>query len=160
AGLVDHEPRLRKALTDPAVSADAKRSLLGSLVRGRVSDLSLTVAEEVVGARLREHELAEDLDALAAEAAFSAADRAGALERVEDQVFRFSRIHAQAGELRQALTDPVLSLGTKQAVVADLLEDRVSEETLLLVRELIARGRANTLDRALAGLAAMAAARR
>src|SRR5262249_50566948 len=132
AGLVDHEPRLRKALTDPAVSPEAKRSLLGSLVRGRVSDLSLTVAEAVVGARLRGRGLAEDLDALAAEALFSAADRAGTLERVEDEVFRFSRIYAQAGELRQALTDPVLPLGTKQAVVSDLLSGRAADETLLL----------------------------
>jgi F-type H+-transporting ATPase subunit delta len=160
ADLVDHEPRLRKALTDPAVSADAKRSLLGNLVRDRVSDLALTVAEDVVGARLREHELTEDLDALAAEAVFTAADRPGELERVEDEVFRFSRIYAQAGELRQALTDPVLPLDAKQAVVAELLTGRASDETLLLVRQLIARGRAHDLARALAGMAAMAAARR
>jgi F-type H+-transporting ATPase subunit delta len=160
ADLVDHEPRLRKALTDPAVSADAKRSLLGNLVRDRVSDLALTVAEDVVGARLREHELTEDLDALAAEAVFAAADRAGDLERVEDEVFRFSRIYAQAGELRQALTDPVLPLDAKQAVAAELLTGKASDETLLLVRQLIARGRAHDLDRALAGMAAMAAARR
>jgi len=160
ADLVDHEPRLRKALTDPAVSADAKRSLLGNLVRDRVSDLALTVAEDVVGARLREHELTEDLDALAAEAVFAAADRAGDLERVEDEVFRFSRIYVQAGELRQALTDPVLPLDAKQAVVAELLTGKASDETLLLVRQLIARGRAHDLDRALAGMAAMAAARR
>jgi F-type H+-transporting ATPase subunit delta len=160
ANLIDHEPRLRKALTDPAVSPDAKRSLLGSLVRGRVSDIALTVAEDVLGARMREHELAEHLDALAAEAVFTAAERGGDLERVEDEIFRFSRIYAQAGELRQALTDPVLPLETKQAVVADLLANRAAEETLLLVRELIARGRANELDRALAGLAVMAAARR
>ena len=160
ANLVDHEPRLRKALTDPAVSPEAKRSLLGNLVRGRVSDIALTVAEDVVGARLREHELAEDLDALAAEAVFTAADRAGDLERVEDEVFRFSRIYAQAGELRQALTDPVLPLEAKQAVVAELLAGRASDATLLLVRELVARGRAHDLDRALAGIAAMAAARR
>jgi F-type H+-transporting ATPase subunit delta len=160
ADLVDREPRLRKALTDPAVSSEAKRSLLGRLVRDRVSDIALTVAEDVVGGRLRERDLAGDLDALAGEAVFTAADRAGDLERVEDEVFRFSRIYAQAGELRQALTDPALPLETKQAVVGDLLSERASEETLLLVRELIARGRAHDLDRALAGLAAMAAARR
>jgi F-type H+-transporting ATPase subunit delta len=160
ANLVDREPRLRKALTDPAVSPDAKRSLLGSLVRGRVSDIALTVAEDVVGARLRERELASDLDALAAEAVFTAADRAGDLERVEDEVFRFSRIYEQARELRQALTDPVLPLEAKQAVVAELLSGKASDETQLLVRELIARGRTHDLDRALAGLAAMAAARR
>jgi F-type H+-transporting ATPase subunit delta len=114
----------------------------------------------VVGARLRERELADALDELAAEAVFTAAERAGDLDRVEDEVFRFSRIYALAGDLRQALTDPVRSLEAKQAVVANLLSGRVTEETLVLVRELLARGRAHDLDRALAGLAAMAAARR
>lgn len=160
AALVDHEPRLRKALTDPAVAPDAKRSLLGSLVRGRVPDVALAVAGEVVGSRLREYELAEALDELAAEAVFTAAERGGDLERVEDEVFRFSRIYAQADDLRRALTDPVLPVEAKQAVIADLLTGRAAEETLLLVRELIARGRAHDLDRALAALAAMAAARR
>jgi F-type H+-transporting ATPase subunit delta len=160
AGLVDHEPRLRKALTDPAVSADAKRSLLAGLVQDHVSGVALVVAGEVVGARLREQELAEALDELAAEAVFTAADRSGDLGRVEDEVFRFSRIYAQAGDLRRALTDPVLSVGAKQAVVADLLDGKAAEATLLLVRQLIARGRAHDLDRALAGLASMAAARR
>jgi F-type H+-transporting ATPase subunit delta len=160
AGMVDHEPRLRRALTDPAVSAEAKRSLLTGLVQGRVSGVALAVAGEVVGARLREAELAEAFDELAAEAVFSAADRSGELERVEDEVFRFSRIYAQAGDLRRALTDPALPVEAKQAVTAELLTGRVSDETLLLVRELIARGRAHVLDRTLAALAAVAAARR
>jgi F-type H+-transporting ATPase subunit delta len=160
AGLVDGEPRLRKALTDPAVSADAKRSLLSALVQGRVSDVSLAVAGDVVGARLREHELAEAFDELAADAVFASAERSGELERVEDEIFRFSRIYAQAGDLRRALTDPVVPVSAKQAVVGDLLGGRVSDTTQLLVRELIGRGRAHDLDRALAGLAAMAAARR
>jgi F-type H+-transporting ATPase subunit delta len=160
AGLVDHEPRLRKALTDPAVSADAKRSLLASLVQGRISDVALAVAGEVVGARLRWNELAEVFDELAAEAVFTAADRSGNLERVEDEVFRFSRIYAQADDLRRALTDPMLPVEAQQSVVTDLLEGKASDATQLLVRGLISRGHAHDLDRALAGLAAMAAARR
>jgi F-type H+-transporting ATPase subunit delta len=160
AGLVDGEPRLRRALTDPAVPADAKRSLLTGLVEGRVSDLALAVGGEVVGARVRETELAEAFDELAADAVFGAAGRNGELERVEDEIFRFSRIYALAGDLRRALTDPVLPVEAKQAVVSELLAGKVSDETLLLVRELIARGRAHDLDRALAALAAMAAARR
>jgi F-type H+-transporting ATPase subunit delta len=160
AGLADREPRLRAALTDPAASPDAKRALLADVVGGHVSPLTLSVAGEVVGVRLRERELAEALDELAAGALFAAAEQDGELERVEDDVFRFSRVYAQAGDLRAALTDPVLPVGLKEAVITDLLSGKAAEVSVLLVRQLIARGRAHVLDRALAELAAMAAARR
>jgi F-type H+-transporting ATPase subunit delta len=160
AGLADREPRLRAALTDPAASPDAKRALLVDVVGGQLSPLTLSVAGEVVGVRLRERELAETLDELAAGALFAAAEQDGDLERVEDDVFRFSRVYAQAGDLRAALTDPVLPVELKEAVITDLLSGKAAEVSVLLVRQLIARGRAHILDRALAELAAMAAARR
>ena len=161
AGLVDHEPRLRKALTDPAVSAGREAFAAGEPGAGRVSDVALAVAGEVVGARLRENELAEALDELAAEAVFTAAER----ER---------RPRARRGRGLPVL--PHLRAGRRPAAGADrpgpsrrgeagrgrgsARPARVADETLLLVRELIARGRAHDLDRALAALAAMAAARR
>ena len=68
-------------------------------------------------------------------------------------MFRFSRICAQADDLRRALTDPMLPVEAQQSVVDDLLEGKASDATQLLVRGLISRGRAHDLDRALAGLA-------
>jgi F-type H+-transporting ATPase subunit delta len=160
AGLVDREPRLRKALTDPAADPAAKRELLADLVGGRVSDLAASLASDAVAVRLREDELATVLDDLAAEGLFTAAERDGELERVEDEVFRFSRIYAGAVDLRLALTDPVVPDEQKRAVVTDLLAGKASEVTVRLVTELIGRGRTHDLDRALADLAGQAAARR
>jgi F-type H+-transporting ATPase subunit delta len=160
AGLADREPRLRAALTDPAASHDAKRALLADVVGGQLSPLTLSVAGDLVGVRLRQRELAETLDELAAGALFAAAEREGDLERVEDELFRFSRVYAQAGDLRVALTDPVLPEARKEAIITALLSGKAAEVTVLLVRQLIARGRAHVLDRALTELAAMAAARR
>lgn len=160
AGLVDREPRLRKALTDPAAEPAAKRALLTDVIGGRVSDLAASLASEAVGVRLHENDLAEILDDLAAEALFTAAERDGELERVEDEVFRFSRVYQSAGDLRWVLTDPVVPVEQKRAVVTDLLQGKASEVTVLLVTELIGRGRTRDLDRALATLAQQAAARR
>ena len=160
AGLVDREPRLRKAFTDPAADPAAKRALLADIVGGRVSDLAESLASETVGVRLHEEELAGIFDDLAAEALFTAAERDGELERVEDEVFRFSRIYQTSVELRLALTDPVVPLDRKRAVATDLLAGKASEVTVELVTELIGRGRTHDLDRALAAMAAQAAARR
>jgi len=160
AGLVDREPRLRKALTDPAAGPEAKRALLTDVIRGHVSDIAASLASEAVGVRLREDELATIFDDLAAEALFTVAEHDGDLERVEDEVFRFSRIYEGAVDLRLALTDPVLPDEQKLAVATDLLAGKASEVTIRLVTELIGRGRTHELDRALADLAAQAAARR
>ena len=160
AGLVDREPRLRKALTDPAADPAAKRALLTDVVGGRVSDLARTLASDAVAVRLHEDELSGILDDLAAESLFTAAEREGELERVEDEVFRFARIYETSVGLRLALTDPVVPVDRKRAVAADLLADKASEVTVELVTELIGRGRTHDLDRALTALAAQAAARR
>ena len=160
AGLVDREPRLRKALTDPAADPAARRALLADVVGGRVSEVAASLAAETVGVRLHEDDLAGILDDLAAEALFTSAERAGELGRVEDEVFRLSRIYAGAVDLRQALTDPLVPESQKRAVVTDLLAGKASDVTIRLVTELIGRGRTHDLDRALAALAEQAAARR
>jgi len=46
--ILDREPRLRSALTDPALPADHKRALLGSLLEARVRPATLTLVHEVV----------------------------------------------------------------------------------------------------------------
>lgn len=160
AGLVDREPQLRKALTDPATAPDARRALLADIVGGKVSAPALAAAEDVAGLRLHDTELAPLLDDLAAEALFAAAERGDELERVEDEVFRFARVYQGAPDLRSALTDPALPVDRKRAIVDELLADKASEITVRLISELIGRGRTHDLDRALAGLSAQAAARR
>ena len=123
ANLVDREPRLRKALTDPAVSPDAKRSLpWGAWCAGAYLRLVLTVAEDVVGAPAA--------GARAGPGPGRAGGRSGlhgCRSRRRSRACRGRGLpvlaHLRAGrELRRALTDPVLPLEAKQAVVAELLE--------------------------------------
>jgi len=160
ADLVDRNPQLRKALTDPATATEAKRELLTDVVGGRVSAPALAAADDVAGLRLHEAELVPLLDELAAEAFFAAAEQGGELERVEDDVFRFARVYQGSPDLRSALTDPALPADRKRALVDDLLSGRASDVTVRLIGELIGRRRTHDLDRALAGLTSQAAARR
>jgi F-type H+-transporting ATPase subunit delta len=161
AGLLDNEPRLRKALTDPSVPADAKRALLEDVVGPHLLPAAVSLAARAVELqRLRKRELAPLLDELAEEAMFTEAERAGDLERIEDEVFRFARIYRHESGLRAALTDPLLPPDRKQAVVGALLAGKVGDITLRLVSQLLARGHAHDLDRVLETLADLAAARR
>ena len=72
------------------------------------------------------------------------------LESMEDDLFRFSRIVASTPALRSALTDRDLELAARQGVVNQLLEGKVPDTTLKLVRYVVAGGRARdfvgTLD--------------
>jgi F-type H+-transporting ATPase subunit delta len=161
AGLLDDEPRLRKALTDPSVPADAKRALLEDVVGSQLLPAAIALAARAVDLqRLRKREVAPLLDELAEEAMLTEAERAGNLERIEDEVFRFARIYRHESGLRAALTDPLLPPGRKQAVVEALLAGKADDITIRLVSQLLARGHAHDLDRALESLADLAAARR
>jgi F-type H+-transporting ATPase subunit delta len=64
------------------------------------------------------------------------------LESLEDDLFRFARIVASTPQLRSALTDRELDVAARQGLVSQLLEGKVPDATLGLVRYAVAGGRA------------------
>jgi F-type H+-transporting ATPase subunit delta len=95
-----------------------------------------------------------------ASALLSVAEAEDALDEVEDELFRFGRILETAADLRDALIDPALPFEQKQAVLRNLLGDRVSSHTLNMLGFVIEQGRARQLDRIAEGVSRMAAERR
>ncbi|MCZ9345528.1 F0F1 ATP synthase subunit delta, partial [Streptomyces sp. TRM76130] len=120
--LLDREVSLRRVLTDPAQAADAKadlaRRLLGSQVGGPAADL---VAGTVRARWSRSRDLVDALEELADTADLTAAQRAGVLDDVEDELFRFGRIVSSSTELRAALTDRSASASAKGELLRSLL---------------------------------------
>lgn len=104
--LLDREVSLRRVLTDPAQPGEAKadlaRRLLGSQVSGPAADL---VAGMVRSRWSQSRDLVDALEELANTADLTAAQKAGALDNVEDELFRFGRIVSSSTELRAALTN-------------------------------------------------------
>src|SRR6266566_306751 len=123
--------RIRGPLVDPGLPTEARRGL--------VTDL-----------------LAE----LAAQADFAAADAAGDLDRVEDDLFRFGAVVAGTPELRSALTDPVLPLDRKRALVDDLIGGKDNPRAVRLIQLALDLQQGRELDRRCRELAEMAAERR
>jgi F-type H+-transporting ATPase subunit delta len=95
-----------------------------------------------------------------AQALFSVAEVEGVLDTVEDELFRFARALEQQGDLREALTDPVLPVERKRAVLQDILGERANPHTVSLLGFLLEQGRARELGTIVDELLALAAERR
>jgi F-type H+-transporting ATPase subunit delta len=146
--LLDREHPLRRALTDPARDGDARvglaRAVLGEQVGGATADLLAWV----VRARWSvPRDLATALELLAVEAQVAAAERAGRLDEVEDELFRVSRAVAGAPALRTALSDLSAPVESRAALIEGLLGGRTTEETRRLVRQAVVAPRGRTFDR-------------
>ena len=146
ARLLVPQVRLRKALSDPGLPPQPKRALIeelgqGQLDRSSVELLATIASRQRVPPRAFPGLVAE----LAAMAAFTAAERAGELERVEAELFELATLVNRQPGLRSALTNPGLPVENKRALVADLLvelqEGRDLDTSARELAELAARRR-------------------
>jgi F-type H+-transporting ATPase subunit delta len=161
AGLLDREPSLRRALTDPASSADTRRGLVQNLLGAQLPALPLQVLSDLVAERWSSpSDLREAVELVAASASLNAAEGEGALDDVEDELFRFARLLEREPALRAALTDPALPDDRKSALLSDLLGTRARPATVRLVEIAVTRSRGRSLETALDDLSELAAARR
>ena len=159
--LLDAEPALRRALTDPARSGDDRAGLARAVAGEQVGGAALDVLVWAVRARWsRPRDLADALELLAAEAQMAAAERAGRLDTVEDELFRAGRIVAGAPDLRSALGDRSAPVDKRVALVEDLFGDRAAAETARLVRQAVLAPRGRSFDHVLTDYAQVAADRR
>ena len=95
-----------------------------------------------------------------AQALFAVAEAEGALEEVEDELFRFARALEKQAKLREALTDIGLPPERKRAVLEDVLGEQASAHTLRLLSFVVESGRARDLGAIVDRLAALASERR
>lgn len=75
-----------------------------------------------------------------ARALFEIAQAEGALERVEDELFRVARAFESNDQLRSTLTDATLPADRRQQVVEQLLGGKASATTVQLVSMLVTSG--------------------
>jgi F-type H+-transporting ATPase subunit delta len=95
-----------------------------------------------------------------AERVFEKVAEPRSIDTIEDELFRLARISEQMSALRQALGDGSVPMGRRLAVLADLLQGQVRQETLWLAQYVVRSGRARDLPGALGHLVELAAAER
>ena len=161
AALLDREKTLRRVLTDPSRSADARAQLARGLFGEQVSEAAGDLLSAAVQARWSQpRDLADAVELLAVEALIAAAQQAGRLDTVEDELFRAGRVVAGSPQLRMALSDRSAPVQRRVELVDDLLGDKVADETIRLVRQAVVAPRGRKLEDALEAFAAVAADRR
>ncbi len=160
-GLLAANPGLRRALTDPARAGEAKAALVTSLLQGKVGAVSAELLAGLAGSRWgAAGDLTEAVERLAVSAALAGAERAGRLEAVEDELFRFSRIVAGDTGLRDAFSQRSEGWQRKAALVTGLLGGKVAPQTLRLAVQAAAHPRGMRTEQVLAAYVEAAALRR
>ena len=94
------------------------------------------------------------------EALFAIARAEGALNDVEDELFRFARTFESNDELRTTLTDASIPVERRIGVVEELLGQRANPVTVNLVSMVVGAGRARDLPAIADRFVALAAAER
>lgn len=161
ADLLSREGSLRRSLANPAREGSDRAGLLTQLLQGQVSAKAGELAGEVVAGRwTKAWDIVTSLEELGQEALLASAEAAGALEDVEDELFRFARVVERESSLALALSDPAVPSEQKSQLVSSLLTGKAKPETIALVERVVIGRRSLPVDRALIALTEAAAARR
>jgi F-type H+-transporting ATPase subunit delta len=160
-GLLDREPALRRALSDPAADADGRVQLLDTMLGSRLDPRTVEQLRELVRARWSDPaDLADAVEAIARQAALGVAERSGTLDEVEDELFRFGRILDAHPPLRTLLADTRAPVDRRIDLLDRLVEGKVNSATRRLLEQLVRAPRGRTLDIAIEQLVELAAERR
>lgn len=160
-GLLDSDPALSRALSDPARLAADRADLARALLTGKVSPVTLDQVTGLVSGRWSEpSELADAAEVLAVTAIATQAEADGEVDELEDQLFRFGRITAASPDLRAALSNQFLAAEHKRDLVRALLDGKVVPGTMALVTEAAVRPRGRSMDVTLATQANIVAEQR
>jgi F-type H+-transporting ATPase subunit delta len=159
--VLDREAGLRRALTDSARSGDDRAGLARAVFGDALGSAGGDLLVWAVRARWSApRDLADAVELLAVEALVAAAQAAARLDAVEDELFRTRRIVAGAPDLRTSLADRAAPVESRTALVDQLLEGKVGDETLRLVRQAVTAPRGRSLDTTLELFGQVAAERR
>jgi F-type H+-transporting ATPase subunit delta len=148
--LLDAQPPLRRALTDPTRPSAARTRLAEGLLQGKVSPAAVDLVGKLAGARWSSPgDLATATEQLAVLAAAAAASEARQLDEVEDELFRFGQLVAGNPQLRAALSSPVAPAELKRQLLDTLLAGKVTDTTMRLVTQAAVHPRGRSLDASL-----------
>jgi len=158
---LDSSTPLRRALTDNSRDANSKAELAKELFGKSTSDLAIKLLINLTALRWSSpSNLGDVIEQLAVEAEASVANQNNELDRLEEEIFQFSRIVASDLELRQILNSAKYSGEGKRVLVAKLLASKVSPSTSRLLAALVSGMRGRSIEKTIAFFASAAAARK
>jgi ATP synthase F0 subunit b/ATP synthase F1 delta subunit len=164
AGLLIHESAVTRHLTVQAEDAAPRVRLLERLVSGKVGQPALDVLKKAVSERWSaEADLVDAVELVARQALLIRAERAGQVDDVEEQLFRFSRILDTQPRLALLLGNYEAAPDARIRLLRKVLDSAgagVSPITAELLAKTVELLRGQSAEAAVQGLAEVAVARR
>ena len=158
---LDSSTPLRRAVTDSSRDTESKAQLISDLFGKTISAAALKLVSELTSLRWSSpSNLGDVLEQLAVEAEASAANMANELDRLEEELFAFSRIVVSDGDLRQALNSSKYSSEGKRVLIAKLMSGKIAPSTSKVLGHLVSGLRGRNIEGTIAFYAAATAARR
>lgn len=164
AALLIRETVVTRYLTQPSEDASPRIGLVERLVSGKIGDPAFDVLKTAVGERWSaEADLIDAIELASRQALLVRAEKAGKVDEVEDQLFRFSRILDAQPRLAILLGDYESPADARVQLLRNVLDgggagvDAITAELLVKTVELL---RGQPADQAVQGLAEVAVARR
>jgi len=158
--LLDSEHGLRRALADSGKPSAEKADVARRLLHGRVSEATEGLVADAAAAHWATvSDFADALEQLAIEALTMAAQYAGTLDDLEDDLFRFGRVVSGQTGLRAVLVGPTTP-DAKASLLSSLLSNKVSGASLSLITQVLTHPRGRSPQTVLDLAAGIAARRR
>lgn len=157
---LDDSAALRRSLADPSREGEAKAGLVANLLSGfdeRVVDL---VSGLVRSRWASDADLADAIERLGVDAVLASAEARGALETVEDELFRLTRSLGGQREAKQVLSDGTTAPERRVALVDALVGGKVDTVTQSLARRATSSLRGRRFVQTLGWFGEVAAERR
>jgi len=160
-GAVGSSVGLRRALTDPARDHASKTALINDLFGSQIGAKAVSLLVSAASFRWSSSsEIADAIEQIAVEAEATAANSENALDRVEEELFLFSRLIVTSNELRLALNDRADSTDRKVALVDSIFAAKAAPSTVRLLQALVGGTRGRSIEAALSAFAHAVSARR
>ena len=157
---LDSSAPLRRALTDASRDAKDKAKLVTELFSKSGGEVLAIMTKLVEVKWSKPSDLANAIEQLAIESEATSADIAGSLDRLEEELFAFSKAVASDSELLQALNSNKYSAEGKRVLVAKLFGGKVSPSTSRMLGHLVSGLRGRNLEGTIAFYIRATAARR
>ncbi len=139
ADLLTQQATLRNALADTTTADAQRQALAAAIFAKKVGKPAAAVVAEAAALRWGTgSRLAAAIDRQGLRVLFGTAQAGGTLDRVEEELFRFSRAVVADPELRAALDNRNAPLAVRQQLVSDLLGKKADPITVKLAQRALA----------------------
>jgi F-type H+-transporting ATPase subunit delta len=155
------QPQLRRKIADPTTNAERRADLIGGLLADSVSASTTQVVRDAVMLRWSSAwDLLDALEISGDDALLAGAEQDGALDEVEDELFRFERILDGDSRLATLLDDYAADADRRIELVQRLVQGKAHLVTQRLLTHAVASQRKRSVTHSIDALLELADRRR